>query len=222
MQTLWQKQLIERWHSVRAELKAANVRMLAVSKYAPDDAVATLIEAGERQFAESRPQQLRDRALHWPACEWHMIGPTQKNKAKYIGRHAAAWHSCEDVETARKVAESLQGRELPVLIQVNLAGNAQQHGVVPEGAGALADALAAIEGLKLSGLMGMAPHVSEGDSGLARTSFRQLRCLRDDLFGGSFGELCMGMSGDYKIAIEEGATIVRLGTTVFGEARPQE
>jgi len=221
MQSLREDQLVERWQAVRAELEPAHVRMLAVSKYAPDDAVATLIEAGERYFAESRPQQLRDRAMRWPQCEWHMIGPTQKNKAKYIGRYAAAWHSCEDIETARKVADSVQGRELPVLIQVNLAGNPEQHGVGPDDLGSLADALAGMESLKLTGLMGMAPHVSD-DNRLIRAAFRQLRSLRDDLFGGSFGELCMGMSSDYKIAVEEGATIVRLGTTLFGETRAQE
>jgi hypothetical protein len=181
--------------------------------------VSTLIEAGERHFAESRPQRLRDRSMRWPECEWHMIGPTQKNKAKYIARHAAAWHSCEDVETAVKVAENVQGRELPVLIQVNLSGNQQQHGVVPNGVMALAESLHAMNGMKLVGLMGMAPHVSNGQSDQIRTAFRQLRSLRDDLFGGSFGELCMGMSSDYKIAVEEGATIVRLGTTLFGETR---
>jgi hypothetical protein len=222
MQSLWQNQLIERWQAVHAELKSAHVRMLAVSKYAPDEAVATLIDVGERCFAESRPQQLRDRAMRWPECEWHMIGPTQKNKAKYIGRHAAAWHSCEDVETARKVGDSVQGRELPVLIQVNLSGNPQQHGVAPNQASSLAESLNTVEGLKLVGLMGMAPHVSGGDDHLIRAAFQQLRSLRDDLFGGSLGELCMGMSSDYKIAVEEGATIVRLGTTLFGETRAQE
>ncbi|MDX8407524.1 MAG: YggS family pyridoxal phosphate-dependent enzyme [Mariprofundaceae bacterium] len=212
--------LAERWHQLRGELEAAGVRMLVVSKYAPDAAVQALIKAGERNFAEARAQQLRDRSLQWPACEWHMIGPTQKNKAKYIARHAAVWHSCEDIDVAARVAgyvkDQADERELPVLVQVNIAGNPEQHGVDPAKAGELADALEGMDGLRLTGLMGMAPRLVEGQEQPVRDAFRQLRTLRDDLFGGSFGELCMGMSNDYHIAVEEGATIVRLGTTVFG------
>jgi len=213
--------LVERWNQLRGKLDAADVRMLVVSKYAPDAAVKALIDAGQRHFAEARGQQLRDRSLQWPVCEWHMIGPTQKNKAKYIARHAAVWHSCEDIEVASRVARLVQEqgdeRELPVLIQVNIAGNPEQHGVDPEKAGELADALERMDGLRLTGLMGMAPQLCEGQEQPVRDAFRQLRTLRDDLFGGSFGELCMGMSNDYHIAVEEGATIVRLGTTVFGD-----
>ncbi len=211
------QELIERWQQVHNELDAAGVRLLVVSKYASDGPVAALIDAGERHFAEARPQQLRDRSMQWPECEWHMIGPTQKNKAKYIARHAAAWHSCEDIETASRVAVHVAGRELPVLIQVNIAGNPEQHGVAPGRVAALADALAHMDGLKLTGLMGMAPRVEPGQEAAVRSAFRQLRALRDELFGGRFGELCMGMSSDYRIAVEEGATIVRLGSTVFGE-----
>jgi len=201
--------VIERWQQLTAEL--GEVKLLAVSKYAPDALVQILIEAGETEFGESRPQSLRDRAELWPACHWHMIGPLQKNKAKYIARHAAMWHSCDDIATAEAVARHVTDRELPVLIQVNIAGNPLQRGVNPAAAGELAEAISRIDGLKLEGLMGMAPR--EGD---VRAAFQQLRSLRDNLFGGSFAELCMGMSNDYHIAVQEGATIVRLGSTLFG------
>ncbi|PJA32073.1 MAG: YggS family pyridoxal phosphate-dependent enzyme [Zetaproteobacteria bacterium CG_4_9_14_3_um_filter_53_7] len=205
-----QQALTERWQSIISELAVANVQLLAVSKYAPDDAVEVLIKAGESNFGESRPQNLRDRATRWPDCQWHMIGPLQKNKAKYIGRFAAMWHSCDNIETAQAVARHVEDRVLPVLIQVNISDNPDQSGIKPEDLSVFAAELSRIDGLRLVGLMGMAPQ--QGD---VRSAFRALRSLRDQLFNGSFGELCMGMSNDYRIAIEEGATIVRLGSTLF-------
>lgn len=204
--------LISRWRNLRQELSAAGVTLLAVSKYAPDSAVSWLVDAGQEEFAESRPQALRRRAQLWPACRWHMIGPLQKNKAKYIARHAAMWHSAEDVETALQVARHVTGRVLPVLLQVNLSGDTRRHGVAPGQAGHLLDVLAAIPQFEVVGLMGMAPR--EGDP---RPAFQRLRRLRDELFGVSLGHLCMGMSGDYRLAMEEGATMVRLGSILFAE-----
>lgn len=204
--------LITRWQMIKSEL--GSVRLLTVSKYASDELVQLLINAGEIEFGESKPQSLRDRAERWPDCHWHMIGPLQKNKAKYIGRHAAMWHSCDDIPTAEAVARHTGERVLPVLIQVNIAGEAHQRGVSPTAVGVFADELSKVNGLKIVGLMGMGPR-SEG----VRRAFQQLRSLRDTLFGGSFGELCMGMSGDYRIAVEEGATIVRLGSALFGPGR---
>jgi len=206
-----QQTLIERWQLIRAELAESDVQLLAVSKYAPDEAVETLIQAGESSFGESRPQNLRDRSMRWPDCHWHMIGPLQKNKAKYIGRFAAMWHSCDDIGTARAVASHVEGRVLPVLIQVNIADNPEQRGIQPDDLTSFAAELSQIEGLQISGLMGMAPK-----DGHKRAAFQRLRSLRDQLFDGRFGHLCMGMSNDYRIAIEEGATIVRLGSTLFG------
>jgi len=204
-----QQELIDRGQGLKVEL--SGVKLLAVSKYAPDAQVLQLIEAGETEFGESRPQLLRDRAGAWPDCHWHMIGPLQKNKAKYIGRDAAMWHSCDDIVIAEAVASHVVNRELPVLIQVNIADNPEQRGVAPDAVGELADAISRINGLKLSGVMGMAPQYGD-----VQQAFQKLRNLRDSLFGGSFGELCMGMSNDYKIAVQEGATIVRLGSTLFG------
>lgn len=206
-----QSALLARWQSISDELRTKQVQLLAVSKYAPEQAVEALVQAGQQSFGESRPQALRDRAGRWPDRDWHMIGPLQKNKAKYIGRHASMWHSCESLETARAVAGYVSGPVLPVLIQVNISNNPDQHGVNPESVALFSEQLATVDGLKLAGLMGMV-----GKDGDMRHSFRQLRLLRDELFGGSFAELCMGMSGDYRIAIEEGATIVRLGTVLFG------
>ncbi len=207
--------LLERWRELLAEAEAAGARLIAVSKYAPDAKVAALMAAGQRDFGESRPQSLRDRATRWPEARWHMIGPLQRNKAKYVGRFAAVWHSCEDARTAESVARYAResGRELPVLAQVRLVDDPKRHGAPPEAAGALVEALAGIEGLRPVGLMGMA--AAEGDP---RPAFARLRALRDALFGES-GELCMGMIGDYRLALEEGATMIRIGGRLFeGEA----
>jgi len=209
--------LMQRYQQLSDETVQAGVSMLAVSKYAPDEAVQVLIDAGQRQFGESRPQNLRDRANRWPDCAWHMIGPVQKNKAKYIGRHAAMWHSCEDIETALAVARHVQGRRLPVLIQVNLANAPGQHGIRPDAVAALAAAIGQMEALQWAGLMCMAP--KEGD---ARSAFQRLRNLRDEVFDGSLsgvsgGALCMGMSADYRIAMQEGTNMVRLGSILFGD-----
>lgn len=204
--------LCRRWQQLHDELDADGVTMLAISKYAPDSAVQVLIDQGQRCFGESRPQALRDRALRWPDCQWHMIGPLQKNKARYVARHAAMWHSCEDIDTAVAVGRYLDGRRLPVLIQVNIAGNPAQHGVNPAALQAFAAELTSIDGLELQGLMAMAP--LDRDAGKA---FEAMRALRDELFGGSVGLLSMGMSHDYRAAVAAGADMVRLGSTLFGD-----
>jgi len=224
--------LLQRWRELCAELDSAHVRLLAVSKYAPDEAVRCLIEAGQMDFAESRPQGLRDRALRFPSVRWHMIGPLQKNKAKYIARHAAMWHSVENIETARAVDGLVENRRLPILVQVNVAGIRHQHGVQPEGVLSLIDELKHLPQLQLSGLMCMAPR--KGD---AQSCFTTLRDLRDTLLSRSLElfasdqssrpgisdpeasglSLCMGMSGDYRIAIAEGADMVRIGSGLFDD-----
>jgi len=114
--------LLQRWQALRSELDPGHVRLLAVSKYAPDESVHCLVDVGQMDFGESRPQNLRDRAERFPDVNWHMIGPLQKNKAKYIGRYAFMWHSVEDIETAKAVAAHVHGRKLPVMLQVNVHG----------------------------------------------------------------------------------------------------
>ena len=205
------QQLLNRWQQLHSEMIDADVRMLAVSKYHSDEEVQTLAEVGQIDFAESRPQALRDRAQKFSNLNWHMIGPVQKNKAKYVGKFATMWHSLCDLESAEAVAKSVQGRQLPVLLQVNISGEQQKYGVAPEMAADLLEQVKLLEPLKVVGLMGMA-----AKGGDVRGSFRSLRLLRDQLGSASLCELCMGMSGDYRIAIEEGSTMVRLGTALFG------
>lgn len=207
-------ELVMRWQNLHMELDADNVRLIAVSKYAPDADVACLAEAGQVDFGESRAQQLRYRAEKFPDAQWHMIGPLQHNKAKFVGRYAYMWHSLEDIETAMEVARHVRERRLPVLIQINISGEAKKHGVEPEGLASLLSQVHLIPELEVIGLMGMA--ALEGE---ARKSFSLLRRLRDDLADASLCELCMGMSSDYRIAVEEGATMVRLGSVLFSPER---
>ncbi len=212
-------ELLQRWQVLSSELDVVHVHLLAVSKYASDEAVRCLMDAGQMDFGESRAQNLRDRAERFPDVNWHMIGPLQKNKAKYVGRYAFMWHSVEDVETAKAVAAHVYNRRLPVMLQVNMAGIPYQHGVEIGRIPAFIEQLMDISALHICGLMCMAP--KDGD---VRTCFRDLRHLRDQLVGGSLRpprlsgdlKLCMGMSSDYRTAIEEGSNMVRLGSALFG------
>lgn len=205
-------QLIQTWSNICSALAPSHTRLLAVSKYTSDAAVQTLLDAGQQDFAESRPQNLRDRAIKFPSAQWHFIGPLQKNKAKYIAQYACMWHSLCDLETAQAVAKHLQQRTLPVLIQVNISNEPQKQGVQPDTLSELYSSLSSIKQLNVIGLMGMAAKGADSTS-----AFRLLRKLRDDLQQehGRIDELCMGMSGDWEIAVQEGATMVRLGSTLF-------
>jgi len=204
--------LVQTWTDICSALAASHTRLLAVSKYTSDEAVQILLEAGQHDFAESRPQNLRGRAIKFPHAQWHFIGPLQKNKAKYIAQYACMWHSLCDLETAQAVAKHLGQRTLPVLIQVNISGEPQKQGVQPETLLELYSSVSSIKQFNIIGLMGMA-----GKDVDPTPAFQLLRELRDDLQqkDGRIGELCMGMSGDWEIAVQEGATMVRLGSTLF-------
>ncbi len=146
-----------------------------------------------------------------------MIGPVQKNKAKYVARHASLWHSCDDLPTAQAVARYVVNRRLPVLIQVNIDDVAGQRGVRATELSAFASELVKLDGLQFAGLMCMA-----GEGGDAGRAFRAMRGLRDALLNGSLAdaaafELCMGMSGDYQLAVAEGSTMVRLGSVLLAD-----
>ncbi|MDQ6990097.1 MAG: YggS family pyridoxal phosphate-dependent enzyme [Mariprofundaceae bacterium] len=207
--------LIQRWKNMVQSLPE-QTQLLAVSKYTTDEKVACLIKAGQQDFAEAKPQSLRDRAQHYPQVRWHMIGPLQKNKAKYVGKFAATWHSLCDVETALAVAKHVQDRVLPVWIQVNISGESQKQGVSEADLTLFYTQICPIKELHVVGLMGMA--AKDGDK---RQTFAKLRQCRDNLLA-QFPEsacqgLSMGMSNDWRIAIEEGATMIRLGSNIFND-----
>lgn len=200
-------------NQLRNSLFQQGVRLIAVSKYSSDREVEQMIADGQLDFGESRPQQLRDRAQQWPQCHWHMLGPLQKNKAKYIAAYAHTWHSLCDLALAAEVAKQVRNRRLPVLIQLNISAEAQKQGVTPDELEPFYAQLCQFKQLHVVGLMGMAAKGSD-----PRSSFQLLSQCRSKL-STVLPELSMGMSSDWKIAIEEGATMVRLGRALF-DANP--
>jgi pyridoxal phosphate enzyme (YggS family) len=205
--------------ATRAGRSAEDVTLVAVTKEVDVERVAEAITAGVRDVGENRVQELQIKrsALTDPSVRWHMIGTLQRNKVSQVVGRVALIHSVDSPRLAEAVGKraAAGGREQDVLLEVNAGGEPTKHGVdpadVPDAAGRLLD----IEGLRLRGLMTIAP---EGDPRAARAAFRTLRDLGDRLRerAPEAAELSMGMSDDFEIAIEEGATIVRIGSAIFG------
>jgi hypothetical protein len=204
-----------------------DVRLVAVTKTVGEDIVRLLAAAGQKDLGENRAQQLRDRAaaLADLRVDWHMIGRLQRKNAKYVVPAAAMIHSVDSVGLAEEIgrrAVALTGRDgrtapMPCLLEVN-SGEEQKAGVEPTEAPAAARAIAATPGISLVGLMTMAP--LDADPEAARPAFAALRELlaqinREAAVPQPLTELSMGMTQDYEVAIEEGATIVRVGTALF-------
>ncbi|MCB9699515.1 MAG: YggS family pyridoxal phosphate-dependent enzyme [Alphaproteobacteria bacterium] len=198
----------------RARRDPAGVELVAVSKRQPSALIREAYAAGHRAFGENYAQELRDKAAELaelPDLRWHAIGPLQTNKAKYVAAVAHAFHALDRAEVARELGRRRLEDPLPCYVEVNVAGEDSKHGVAPE---ALADLLAELQevpGIVLVGLMTMPPW---GDPEAARPHFRTLRGLaeRHGLPG-----LSMGSTDDVEVAVEEGATIVRVGRSIFGE-----
>lgn len=199
----------------------SEVTLLAVSKTKPAAMVREAYAAGHRAFGENYAQELRDKAAELADLkdlQLHAIGPLQSNKAKYIAQSAAAFHALDRIGLAEELSKRCValGRVLPCYLEVNLGGEAQKGGVMPEGLDALADATAQLPGIRLAGLMCIPPNLEEPEA--ARPYFVRLRTLRDGLRARhpSCAGLSMGMSGDFEVAIAEGATVVRVGSAIFG------
>lgn len=200
----------------------ASVRLVAVSKMHPAAEVAQALAAGQTIFGENYAQEAQAKiAQVGPAARWHFIGHLQGNKARLAVQLFDMVESVHTLKLAQALDRHCQGlgKTLPVLLQVNLGGEAQKSGCQPHEAPALALAMAALPGLELKGLMTMPPFYD--DPGQARPIFARLRRLAQDLAGGlppgSMDELSMGMSGDFEAAIAEGSTLVRVGTAIFGQ-----
>lgn len=188
----------------------ADVRIVAVTKGFGPEAVAAAVAAGLPDCGENFAQSLLAKVDGAPdGTRWHFLGPVQRNKVKALAPHVQLWHGIDREAAGAEVARRCPGAA--VLVQVNLAGDPARPGCGWDEAGPLVDRLRAL-GLEVRGLMGVA---SPG-AGVAREQFRRLAQLARTL---ELGELSMGMSGDLEVAVEEGATIVRIGTALFG-ARP--
>ena len=203
-----------------AETRAARprgaVKLLAVSKRMPAAAIREAYAAGQREFGENYVQELlekREALVDLPDVVFHLIGHLQSNKAKTAARLADVVHAVDSAEIARELAKrcATMERVLPVLIEVNVGREARKHGARPEDVAALVETIRAIPALDLRGLMTVPPHTDDPEG--ARAFFAELRALRDRH---GLLDLSMGMTDDLEIAVEEGATIVRVGTAIFG------
>jgi len=192
-----------------------SVELLAVSKLQPLEAVREAYAAGVRAFGENYAQELRDKSAalsDLPGIRWHAIGPLQTNKAKYVARAAHVFHALDRADVAEELSRRRTGAPLDVYLEVNVGGEASKGGIPPSEVPALADRVRALPGLQLVGLMAMPP-LGPGPEE-SRPYFRMLAELAraQGLRG-----LSMGTTPDYRVAIEEGATVVRVGTALFGE-----
>lgn len=200
-----------------------SVRLVAVSKTQPVEAIIAASEAGQRIFGENYVQELLDKAGKAPeTAEWHFIGSLQSNKVKYIAGLVSLIHSVDRISLAREIDRQWQrtGKVCDILLQVNISGEETKSGTTAAGVIELAREAAALPHLRIRGLMTMPPFFDEPER--ARPYFRELRRLAgvimaEDIPGVSMDELSMGMSGDFEVAVEEGATLVRVGSAIFGE-----
>lgn len=222
--------LPERLAHVRAEIARRQgvggwthpVAIVAVTKGFGLDAVAAALAAGLMELGESRVQEALEKIATPPGrrATWHLVGHLQRNKAKHVPGRFALVHSLDALALAeeldRRVGAVAGGATQRVLLQVNVAGEAQKSGCAPPDVPELAKRVAALPHLKLEGLMTIAPLTD--DEAVQRRTFRGLRGLRDTLQedGLWLPTLSMGMSADYGTAVEEGATVIRLGTVLFG------
>jgi PLP dependent protein len=230
--------IAERWQVVqarvaaaceRASRPAAEVTIVAVSKTHPAEAIREALAAGATDFGENYAQELATKAIDLasagapqpPALRWHFIGRLQRNKAKLVAGRVALVHAVDTVELAEELARRTGGSVQPILLAVNLGGEATKGGITADAAPAIARALAAVPGTSLDGLMTMPPPSDDPEA--SRPHFTALRALRDRLrddLGRSLPVLSMGMSHDFEVAIACGASHVRIGTAIFGSRAP--
>ena len=199
------------------------VRVVAVTKTHGPQAVLAAVAAGLTDVGENRVQEAlqKQEALPNLAVAWHLVGTLQRNKARHAAGRFALIHSVDRADLALELERRLPaGGRQAVLVQVNCSDEPQKGGVEPDGLLPLLDTLAGLAGIELRGLMTMS--ALTGETVEQRRAFRRLRELRDaaERAGHRLPELSMGMSGDYPIAVEEGATMIRLGTILFGERGP--
>ncbi|NIV42404.1 MAG: YggS family pyridoxal phosphate-dependent enzyme [Candidatus Dadabacteria bacterium] len=210
----------------RSRRNASDITLLAVSKQVESGRIQEAIDSGHLSFGENYVQEFvskYDELSEHKNIDWHFIGHLQKNKVKYIIDKVSLIHSVDKISLAGEInkrAEKL-GIFMPILVEVNLDGEQSKSGIEPDELGSFLDELSEFDNIKLSGLMALPPFCENPQD--SRKYFKTLRELRDEYKSSynSLNELSIGMSHDYEIAVEEGATIVRVGTAIFGE-RPKK
>ena len=224
--------IADRLAGIRARIAAAarsagrdpsSIRLVAVSKTFPIDAIREAYAAGQREFGENRVQEALQKIASGADLDirWHLLGHLQTNKVRKAAPAFSTIHSVDGVELLQKIdaAAADEGRTPELLIQVDLAGEATKFGVPPSDVPQLFDAAARCRAARVTGLMTLPPVPESPED--ARPWFRRLRELRDEwraagVAPSMLAELSIGMSGDFEVGIEEGSTMVRIGTAIFG------
>ena len=207
----------------RAGRDVTEVTLIAVSKTKPVTDLQEIYNAGVRDFGENKVQEMCDKMEKMPKdINWHMIGHLQRNKVKYIVGNVALIHSVDSYRLAEEIniQAKKKGIVVPILVEVNIADETTKFGVSKEDAMELVRQIASLEALSIKGLMTIAPYVEDPEEN--RPVFRQLKKLSVDIDAKNINNvnmsvLSMGMTGDYQVAVQEGATMVRVGTGIFGE-----
>ncbi len=206
----------------RAGRSRSEVLLLAVSKTKPAEMIREAYDLGVRAFGENHPQEIRDKAPVLPDdIDWHMIGHLQTNKIKYVIDRVCMIHSIDSLHLAEAVSKEAvkRGLVLPVLVEVNMAQEESKGGIAPNETEQLIRRIAPLPGIRVEGLMTIAPITDEPETN--RIYFHGLKKLSVDINAKNIDNvdirhLSMGMTGDFEVAVEEGATIVRVGTGIFG------
>jgi pyridoxal phosphate enzyme (YggS family) len=203
------------------------ITLIAVSKTKPISDLEEIYQEGVRCFGENKVQELCSKIEAMPQdIQWHMIGHLQRNKVKYIIGKVALIHSVDSYRLAEEI--NIQAKKqhmvVPILVEVNIAEETSKFGVTKEDAMELVRQIAALDGVAVKGLMTIAPYVVDSEEN--RLYFRKIKELSIDIAGQNIDNvsmdiLSMGMTGDYEVAIEEGATMVRVGTGIFGQRNYQ-
>ena len=210
----------------RSGRKASDVTLLAVAKTFPAERVAEAVACGVTDIGENYVQELlgKKEALTDPDIRWHFIGHLQSNKVKYIAKWIHLIHAVDSIRLAAEIDRRAReaGRTIDVMIEVNSTGEASKFGVPAEGAEELVREMAGLANIRVSGLMTMGLFLPDPEA--SRPLYRSMARLRDRLArlgqaNVSLTHLSMGMTGDFEVAIEEGATIVRIGTAIFGKRK---
>lgn len=224
--------LQEQYEEVQKKIEAAchrcgrdrsEVTLIAVSKTKPLEMLQEIYDLGERNFGENKVQELTGKYEAMPKdIHWHMIGHLQRNKVKYIIDKVELIHSVDSLRLAKTISEEAEkhGCTAHILLEVNVAGEESKFGMTVEEVPGLAEEIALLPNIRIDGLMTIAPFVEDPEEN--RPVFRKLKKLSVDIKAKNINNvtmavLSMGMTNDYEIAIEEGATMVRVGTAIFGE-----
>lgn len=200
----------------------SEITVVAVTKTVPVELIEQAVAAGLKVLGENRVQELTGKYPRLPGAEWHLIGHLQSNKVKYIVDKIALLHSMDSMSLAEEVDKRMAplGRSMDVLVQVNIADESTKFGIKPAETEQFIDKIRSLPGIKIRGLMTIGPYAASEQE--IRGVFRHLKVLAEKVKAIDFPEvemkqLSMGMSNDYRIAVEEGATLIRVGSTIFGQ-----